>query len=181
MARLENESFRRHALKEKLAVGKTSMSGLTLIGKNQDRDWKLLLDTCKDVKHFHLAALAKVERDAEASLGYSKTRKSPSFQKPPDRVNETSLFPLKQDLTPYELLQEKIAKLESTDLDILLDNKLGTYLNNLLEKDPVKGVSKPTKEKAARWAEQGPKQKRFNKTLDYVEEQCCIEKIIGKV
>ena len=41
-------------------------------------------------------------------------------------------------------------------------------------------VSKPTAEREARWAENDPKYRRLNQTLDYIEEQNCIEKIVFK-
>ena len=57
-----------------------------------------------------------------------------------------------------------------TSCETLLQNKLGTYLNDMIEQDPFKMIAKPSAERDARWAENDPKYRRLNKTLDYIDE-----------
>ena len=78
-------------------------------------------------------------------------------------------------------MKDQLDKSQIPDnLEILLQNKLGTYLNEMIKKEPMKMVSKPTAEREARWAENDPKYHRLNLTLDYIEEQNCIERIVNK-
>ena len=78
-------------------------------------------------------------------------------------------------------MKDQLDKSQIPDnLEILLQNKLGTYLNEMIKKEPLKMISKPTAERDARWAEDDPKYLRLNKTIDYIEEQICIEKIVHK-
>mmetsp|Transcript_16497 Transcript_16497/g.22303 ORF Transcript_16497/g.22303 Transcript_16497/m.22303 type:complete len:107 (-) Transcript_16497:109-429(-) len=103
------------------------------------------MDTVQDKRHFYEVALRKVSQDASSELGYLDTRKSPSFQRPPDRVKESSKFS-EQKMSVFERLQSRLDKSKApTDLDILLDNKLGTYVQELLEKDPIKNLVRQSK------------------------------------
>ena len=54
------------------------------------------MNTVQDKRHFYEAALAKVSRDAGTELSFIDTRKSPTFKRPADKVNDTSLFPDKK-------------------------------------------------------------------------------------
>ena len=87
-------------------------------------------------------------------------RKSPTFAKPPDLVNDTSRF-AEPKLNSYEQMIDKLEKSQiPTSLEILLQNKLGTYLNDMIKKDPFKMISKPSKEREERWEEDDPKYRR---------------------
>jgi len=49
-------------------------------------------------------------------------------------------------MSVFERLQSRLDKSKApTDLDILLDNKLGTYVQELLEKDPIKNLVRQSK------------------------------------
>lgn len=85
-------------------------------------------------------------------------------------ANETSKFGDKRP-NPYDRMLQKLEKSQiPSSLEILLQNRLGTYLNDMIEKDPFKMISKPSAERNARWAENDPKYRRLNKTLDYIDE-----------
>ena len=74
-------------------------------------------------------------------------------------------------LNAFDKMKDQLDKSQIPDnLEILLQNKLGTYLNEMIKKEPMKMVSKQTAEREARWAENDPKYNRHNKTLDYIEE-----------
>ena len=76
-------------------------------------------------------------------------------------------------------MHEKLEQSKApTDLDILLQNKLGDYLCDLLEKDPIAGLIRQSKSREARWADASKADRRFNKTLDYVDEQSAIDRIV---
>ena len=49
------------------------------------------------------------------------------------------------------------SSLVPTSLEMLLENKLDTYIANMFESDPMKMISKNTREREARWAEKGPR------------------------
>ena len=90
-----------------------------------------------------------MSHDAGSELAYIETRKSPSFKRPADKVNDTSIFPDKKrdtfDQMQYQLDQSQVP----TDLDYLLANRLGEYVDSLIEKDPYTGgLSKMTAERA---------------------------------
>jgi len=72
------------------------MQELSIIQNSDDNKWKFLMNTVQDKGHFHIAALSKIESDAMVEQKYHFSRQSPSFKKPPDKVNDTSLFPIKQ-------------------------------------------------------------------------------------
>ena len=64
--------------------------------------------------------------------------------RPEDKVNETSKFGDK-NRNPYDKMKTQLEKSQiPTNLEILLQGKLGTYLNVMVEKDPFKMVSKNT-------------------------------------
>ena len=62
------------------------------IGESNDPSWHFLLGTLQDKRHFYKAAFSKIGTDAMNELKYVNTRKSPTFVKPPDKVNDTSKF-----------------------------------------------------------------------------------------
>ena len=69
----------------------------------------------QDKRHFYKAALAKVSKDASAELAFIEARRSPTFVKPPDRVNDTSRFPERR-LDEFDKMLEKLENpLVSTD------------------------------------------------------------------
>ena len=51
-----------------------------------------MLGTIQDKRHFYKAAFSKIGNDANNELKQLETRKSPTFVKPPDKVNDTSRF-----------------------------------------------------------------------------------------
>lgn len=179
MMRLKNEAAEKIA-KIKARTVSNTIQDLNLIGASGDPNWHFLMGTIQDKRHFYKAAFSKISNDAMNTLKYVDTRKSPTFVKPPDKVNESSMF-AEVKLNAYERMKEQLEKSQLPDnLEVLLQNKLGTYLNEMIKREPLKMVSKPTKEREARWAENDPKYTRLNKTLDYIEEQICIEKIVFK-
>ena len=62
--------------------------------------------------------------------------------KPADRVNETSKFG-DRNRNPYDKMKATLEKSQiPSNLEILLQGKLGTYLNVMVETDPFKMISK---------------------------------------
>ena len=178
MMRLWKQAEEKQKRLESRKVVQTLMPDLHSLEQSKDPDWHYLMRTIEDKSHFYQAAFNKLQKDATNELAYQDTRKSPVFNRPIDAVNETSLFRVKK-LDAFDHMKAKLEKSElPTELDLLLDNQLGKYLNELIERDPLKGVVKRSKESEARWAENDPKQRQRNKTLDYVDEQQGIQKIL---
>ena len=121
------------------------IADLDMIGESKDPEWSYLMNTLQDKRHFYETAFMKVKNDADYELAEHSAKQSPYFRKPPDKVNDTSKFPdIEKDV--FERMKDRLEKTKApTDLDVLLQNKLGNYVVDLLEKDPIKSLNRNTR------------------------------------
>ena len=87
----------------------STIKDLSSISSSADPGWNYLMHTIQDKRHFYQAALSKLQNDAREELAYVNTRKSPTFVKPPDRVNDTSPFP-EPRLSPFDKMQNTLKR-----------------------------------------------------------------------
>ena len=134
-----------------------TIQNLQRIEQSRDPAWSRLMGTIQDKRHFYQAAFSKVRQDALKELKAMEIHKSPIFARPARKTNDTLKF-AERKLGPYEKMHAQLdSSLVPTSEEMLLENKLDTYIANMLEADPMKMISKNTREREARWAENGPR------------------------
>ena len=118
------------------------------------------MGTIQDKRHFYQAAFSKVRQDALKELKAIEIHKSPIFTRAGIKNRDNLRF-AETKLNPYEKMHAQLDSSQvPTSLEMLLENKLDKYIANMFESDPMKLVSKNTREREARWAENDPRSRQ---------------------
>ena len=81
-----------------------------------------------------MATINKISKDAVSELNYANAHKSPFYRLPPNRTENSRFGENRKD--SFEKMKQKLEKAQiGSSLEILLQNRLGTYLKNMLKDD----------------------------------------------